>query len=132
VLQNLLLNIIRKLLCGIEKEEDALIVGGHFGTTPSELVLPTISNKLFIKESFLKSLIVIGCNWIIHMVRLYRFGNIPHIYGNFTHESKIVNAVDSFLDSLSSILIGFGLAGEHTALEAELVVIVSGGEEHCV
>tara|TARA_R110002072_G_scaffold3092_2_gene23158 strand:- start:182 stop:439 length:258 start_codon:yes stop_codon:yes gene_type:complete len=64
------------------------------------------------------------------MVRLYRFGNIPHIYGNFTHESNIVNAMDSFLDSLSSIRIGFFLGGEHAALEAELVVIVSGGEEH--
>ena len=64
------------------------------------------------------------------MVGPNRLRNVPYIYGNFTHESKIVNAVDSFLDSLSSICIGFLLGGEEAALEAVLGVIVSGGEEH--
>ena len=64
------------------------------------------------------------------MIGPNRFGNIPHIYGNFTHESNIVNAVDSFLDSVPSVLVGFGLGGEETALEAVLGVIVSSGEEH--
>tara|TARA_R110001592_G_C13165382_1_gene749337 strand:- start:319 stop:564 length:246 start_codon:yes stop_codon:yes gene_type:complete len=57
-------------------------------------------------------------------------GDVPYIYGNCTHESKIVNAVDSFLDSISSICICFLLGGEDAAHEAVLGVIVSGGEEH--
>ncbi len=64
------------------------------------------------------------------MIGRNRFGNVPHIYGNFTHESNIVNAVDSFLDSISSICIGILLGGEEAALKAVLGVIVSGGEEH--
>ena len=64
------------------------------------------------------------------MIGRNRFGNVPHIYGNFTHESNIVNAVDSFLDSISSICIGFFLGGEEAAFKAVLGVIVSGGEEH--
>ena len=64
------------------------------------------------------------------MIGRNRLGNVPHIYGNFAHESNIVNAVDSFLDSISSICVGFFLGGEEAALEAVLGVIVSGGEEH--
>lgn len=64
------------------------------------------------------------------MIRLDRFGDIPYIYRNFTHESKIVDAVDSFLDSISSICIGVFLGVEDAPLKAVLIVIVSSGEEH--
>ncbi len=64
------------------------------------------------------------------MVRPNWLGNVPHIYGNLTHESKIVNPVDSFLDSFPSVLVGFSLSGEEATLEAVLVVIVCGREEH--
>jgi hypothetical protein len=64
------------------------------------------------------------------VVRPIWLGNVPHIYGNLTHESKIVNPVDSFLDSVPSVLVGFGLGGEDATLEAVLVVIVSGRKEH--
>lgn len=64
------------------------------------------------------------------MIRLHRLGDIPHMYGNLAHESNVVNAVDSFLDSLPSVLVGLGLGGEHTAFEAVLVVIMGGCEKH--
>ncbi len=64
------------------------------------------------------------------MIGPNRLRNVPYIYGNLTHESKIVNPVDSFLDSVPSVLVGFGLSGEEATLEAVLVVIVCGREEH--
>lgn len=64
------------------------------------------------------------------MIGPHRPCDVPHIYGNLAHESEIVDAVDPFLDSISSICVGFGLGGEEAALEAVPVVIVSGREEH--
>ena len=64
------------------------------------------------------------------MIGRNRPGNVPHIYRNLAQESNIVNAVDSFLDSISSIGVGFLLGREHAALEAVLGVIVGGREEH--
>jgi hypothetical protein len=83
-------------------------------------------NKLFVRES----LIAIGPHWFISVVGPNRLRNVPHMYGNLTHESKIVNPVDSFLDSVPGVVVGFGLGGEEATLEAVLVVIVSGREEH--
>ena len=60
-----------------------------------------------------------------------RLGNVPDIYRNFAHESNIVNPVDSFLDSISSIFIGFFLGVEYAALDTVLGAIVCGREEHC-
>ena len=77
-----------------------------------------------------KFLIVIGRHGIIRVIRLHRIGDVPYIYRNLTHESKIVNAVDSFFDSVPSVFVGFGLGGEHATLKAKLIVIMSGREEH--
>ena len=75
-------------------------------------------------------LVIVGCHRLVGIVRCHWIGDIPHIYGNFTHESKIVNAVDSFFDSIPGISICFLLGGEEAALEAVLAVIVGGGKEH--
>lgn len=79
---------------------------------------------------FFKNLIVVSSHRFIHVTGMSRLGDVPHTYGNLTHERKIVNAVDSLLDSLSSIRVCFFLGGEEAAPDAALVGIVGGGEKH--